>query len=211
MKTDIHFHNGYEIIYIVTGKGKIIIDGESYDIDPPMICVIPTKMTHGIIIEKEVDYERYTLNISEPLLDRFFEKYFSEKTRMVLTHNREVYYIGDEIYNESGLLIDLFSDMQVVNYKREKYRDYLVILLFGYLVYKNNKVLSLGVLLKCISEDFVRLHYMYYKEKRAEYYTDRHLNRISKSYYNMTVKKIERLARDEKLTNIDCKERLYFL
>lgn len=60
-----HCHDTYEILYVVGGEGRYIIEGSSYPISPGTLMVIRPFQYHSVQVEPGVVYERYVLNFSE--------------------------------------------------------------------------------------------------------------------------------------------------
>lgn len=56
-----HCHDGYEILYVLLGNGKYVIEGVEYPIKPPTILFAPPFSYHSLKISPESQYERYVL------------------------------------------------------------------------------------------------------------------------------------------------------
>ncbi len=56
-----HCHDGYEILYVVDGCGKYVIEGAEYIIRPRTILFAPPFSYHALKLEDEGQYERYVL------------------------------------------------------------------------------------------------------------------------------------------------------
>ena len=76
-KTRNHCHEKYEILYIVSGTGRCIIEGIKYDVCPGTLFVIPPLSYHAIDICEDEIYESYTLMFSPTDVAVEVEKYFS--------------------------------------------------------------------------------------------------------------------------------------
>ena len=55
-----HCHDGFEILYVVEGQGKYVIEGAEYQIRPRTILFAPPFSYHTLL-EPETQYERYVL------------------------------------------------------------------------------------------------------------------------------------------------------
>jgi AraC-like DNA-binding protein/quercetin dioxygenase-like cupin family protein len=56
-----HCHDGFEILYVVEGQGKYVIEGAEYQIRPRTILFAPPFSYHTLLLEPETQYERYVL------------------------------------------------------------------------------------------------------------------------------------------------------
>jgi len=68
-KDGIHFHNGYEIIFITKGAISVTIDDESFDASEGTLLFISNLENHTIRVTR-TPYERYFMNISPPQCDK---------------------------------------------------------------------------------------------------------------------------------------------
>lgn len=56
-----HCHDGYEILYIIEGSGKYVIEGVEYIIRPRTILFAPPFSYHSLKLDAGIQYERYIL------------------------------------------------------------------------------------------------------------------------------------------------------
>ena len=63
-----HCHDAYEILFVVSGLGKYIVEGSSYDIKPVTLMVTRPLEYHHVLLEDGVPYERYVLRFSPSVL-----------------------------------------------------------------------------------------------------------------------------------------------
>ena len=56
-----HCHDGYEILYVIEGNGKYVIEGAEYLIRPRTILFAPPFSYHSLKIDSDTLYERYVL------------------------------------------------------------------------------------------------------------------------------------------------------
>ena len=63
-----HCHDTYEILYVIDGVGKLLVEGTVFDIKPGTIVVIRPFEYHSISMDKGHAYERYVLNFSEDFM-----------------------------------------------------------------------------------------------------------------------------------------------
>ena len=59
-----HCHDTYEILYVLDGRGRFIIEGTAYDIKPGTLTVIRPFEYHSFEIDRDHQYERYVLHFS---------------------------------------------------------------------------------------------------------------------------------------------------
>ncbi len=56
-----HCHDGYEILYVIDGNGKYVIEGAEYPIRPRTILFAPPFSYHSLKLDVGTQYERYVL------------------------------------------------------------------------------------------------------------------------------------------------------
>ena len=59
-----HCHDAYEILYVLEGNGKYVIEGVEYPICPGTVLFAPPFSYHSIKLPENVRYERYVLQFS---------------------------------------------------------------------------------------------------------------------------------------------------
>ena len=57
-----HCHDHYEILFIVRGNGKCVIEGRSFDIRPGSLMIMKPFEYHGMEIDADAPYERYVIH-----------------------------------------------------------------------------------------------------------------------------------------------------
>ena len=72
-----HCHDGYEILYVVEGSGKYVIEGAEYPIRSRTILFAPPFSYHSLKISPESQYERYVL--------QFFSSDLTQASQELLT------------------------------------------------------------------------------------------------------------------------------
>lgn len=63
-----HCHDTYEILFVVSGVGKYVVEGTSFDIEPATLTVIRPFEYHCVQLDASAPYERYVLRFSPDLL-----------------------------------------------------------------------------------------------------------------------------------------------
>ena len=56
-----HCHDGYEILYVIDGSGKYVIEGAEYQIKPRTVLFAPPFSYHSLQLDIDSQYERYVL------------------------------------------------------------------------------------------------------------------------------------------------------
>ena len=59
-----HCHDVYEILYVIEGKGRFIVEGTYFDVKPGTLMIIRPFEYHSLKIDTECSYERYVINFS---------------------------------------------------------------------------------------------------------------------------------------------------
>ncbi|HBU82655.1 MAG TPA: AraC family transcriptional regulator [Paenibacillus sp.] len=59
---DLHFHNFYEVFYIVSGDVSYLVEGKRYVLEPHSLLLIAPHVFHGVKIESHLPYERISLH-----------------------------------------------------------------------------------------------------------------------------------------------------
>ena len=60
-----HCHDAYEILYVLDGVGRIVIEGTSFDIKPGTLMIIRPFEYHSMQIDSASSYERYVIHFTE--------------------------------------------------------------------------------------------------------------------------------------------------
>lgn len=92
-----HCHDKYEILYVIDGKGKYIVEGVEYDISPRTLMIFPPLTYHHTYVEADTSYERVVLY--------FGDEHVAECARAALTRLAD-YACGDGAFYSAGTLSD---------------------------------------------------------------------------------------------------------
>ena len=60
----VHGHLQYELYYYLSGNVSVLVKGREYQVEPNMLLVFPPNVFHGIRVNDETAYERFTLEFS---------------------------------------------------------------------------------------------------------------------------------------------------
>lgn len=63
-----HCHDRYEILYVVEGKGKCVVEGVEYAIHPRTVMLVRPFAYHTLMLDSDSPYERYVLQFSDATL-----------------------------------------------------------------------------------------------------------------------------------------------
>ena len=65
-----HCHDTYEILFVVSGTGKYVVEGSSFNIRPATLMIIRPFEFHCVQVDPGIPYERYVIKFSpEALVD----------------------------------------------------------------------------------------------------------------------------------------------
>lgn len=59
-----HIHDMYEILYVARGRGRYIIEGNTYEMRPGSLIFVSPYVYHSVEVDPSVPYERYIINFS---------------------------------------------------------------------------------------------------------------------------------------------------
>ena len=60
-----HCHDEYELLYVVRGSGKYVVEGLEYPIKPRTMMIIPPLQYHCVRIDEDATYERYVVSLTK--------------------------------------------------------------------------------------------------------------------------------------------------
>lgn len=63
-----HAHDTNEIFHFISGQGKYVVEGNSYDLFPGCTMIMRANETHKLHIEPDMPYERIVINFSPSLI-----------------------------------------------------------------------------------------------------------------------------------------------
>ncbi len=64
----LHCHTFYEIYYFIGGDVSYLVEGKRYKPTPNSLLLMPCKVFHGVKVESEESYERFTLHFLEDVI-----------------------------------------------------------------------------------------------------------------------------------------------
>ena len=57
-----HLHDSYEILYVTRGRGRYVIEGNTYEMRPGSLIFVSPYIYHSVEIDPSAPYERYIIN-----------------------------------------------------------------------------------------------------------------------------------------------------
>ena len=102
-----HSHEYYEIIFVVAGSGRYIVEGTEYDLRARTIALIPPLSYHCLDLAKGVPYERYVIHFHRTALSGEVKNLFQP-----LDTEQAVFYSPDAV---SDAMISLFERFEWAN------------------------------------------------------------------------------------------------
>lgn len=97
-----HCHDTYEILFVVSGMGKYVVEGTTFDIKPITLMVIRPFEYHHVLLDPSVPYERYVLSFSPSLLSQDTAARFAD----IMSKDPDV---GGKYYSSCDVPPELFS------------------------------------------------------------------------------------------------------
>ena len=105
-----HCHDGFEILYVVEGHGKYVIEGAEYQIKPRTILFAPPFSYHTLLLEPETQYERYVLQFFASDLTSSAQEFLSSLNKSL--EGVGCYYAADAL---SPSIISIFDRFDAVD------------------------------------------------------------------------------------------------
>lgn len=101
-----HFHSFYELHYVTSGSGKLVIDGASYELSKGALYVLPPKTNHEQLTSFHDPLCEYHLSFEIEKLDKndlFWHVLLSQVVFHNLSHSLDAFFlmIADELSNQA--------------------------------------------------------------------------------------------------------------
>ena len=166
-----HFHNKYELYFLVKGKTKYFIENEIFLLSPYDMIFVPKGVFHKTDSEENYDVERVLFSFDDEFIGDDISEYINE-----LSSNKYIRFSGENVYK----IEDIIRKIEKENTKKEKgyndmqklYFKQLIISISRYRIKENNTRLNGSYL---AIQDIVK-----YISKN--YNQDLSLNSLSKKY-----------------------------
>ena len=98
-----HCHDRYEILYVIDGKGKYVVEGVEYPLKPRTLMLISPFSYHSVLINSGVTYERCVIQFKETAV---IDKAKSALGEIVADAQGCVFYTPESISNTVIATID---------------------------------------------------------------------------------------------------------
>lgn len=72
-----HCHESYEILYVINGSGRYIVEGREYPVRPRSLIVIPPLKYHCVDLDSDAPYDRYVVHFNASDLTQDIQKQLS--------------------------------------------------------------------------------------------------------------------------------------
>ena len=113
-----HCHDGFEILYVVEGQGKYVIEGAEYPIRPRTILFAPPFSYHTLLLEPETQYERYVLQFFANDLTSTAQEFLASLEKSL--EGVGCYYAADALSPSILSIFDRFSAAESLPPKEAK-------------------------------------------------------------------------------------------
>ena len=110
-----HCHDGFEILYVIEGHGKYVIEGAEYQIKPRTILFAPPFSYHTLLLEPETQYERYVLQFFASELTPSAQEFLASLNKSL--EGVGCYYAADAL---SPSIISIFGRFEAADSLPEK-------------------------------------------------------------------------------------------
>lgn len=96
----IHYHNIFEIYYFIEGDIDYLVEGKVYHPTPNSILLLTPHMFHGVRINSDRPYRRYTIHFNPSIINTEYRLALLSAFPSIGKHSqKEVYYENTDNYN----------------------------------------------------------------------------------------------------------------
>ncbi len=113
-----HCHNQYEILYVLDGSGKYIVEGTEYPIRPRTLMLFPPLAYHCVHLDENMPYERYVVHFSKEDLTKETASFLSALFDKSISGVAE-FYAADAISATISALFERYENIDKLP-EREK-------------------------------------------------------------------------------------------
>ena len=124
-----HCHDKYEILFIISGEGRYLLEGSSFNIIPGSLIFIRPFEYHSLALDPSKTYERFVINFSKSFL--------MDDVSEMLDDFLETDNVGGRLYTSSALtevFLSLFSRFSLASTMEPARKKTFVKLLLSELV-----------------------------------------------------------------------------
>ena len=124
-----HCHDKYEIIYVIEGSGKYVVEGIEYPIRPHTLMIFPPLVYHCVSVDADSTYERTVINFDDSAIVECVSDAFRRLIDSALPSG--TYY---SLNSKSDSLASVFDRMRTVSAFPGTERDMMMRLLVSELI-----------------------------------------------------------------------------
>ncbi|MFW6007293.1 MAG: AraC family transcriptional regulator [Halanaerobiales bacterium] len=176
-----HFHNTYELWYLLTGKSSAFVKDKINKLDRESILLIDKNTIHKILVKEKTIPERIVIEFKEDFLN---EKLTSENTKNLLQcFKKNIYTVN--LPSDYRLLIEnnLFEIVEE-NKKQDIYYNYCILnLLSEILIYLNRIIENTSLIESNSSDESEDIIVKILKYIKNNYQKELSLEHISNKFY----------------------------
>ncbi|MCR2823494.1 AraC family transcriptional regulator [Lederbergia panacisoli] len=212
---DRHYHDGYEILYLVSGNVYYFIEDKTYHVSNGTLLIINKNDIHKLVNSSGTTFERVTLLFKNEFIENILNSGWEYDVFSIFTSGRNIVRLD---VNEQNVIENLFDKMvREFNVQPAGYKDSLKILLLEVLIFIKRIVDSKHIhddvettfTHKKVFEmvDFINQHYdqrLTVEEISRKFY-------ISSSYFYKVFKENTGFTFIEYLNNVRVKEAISLL
>ena len=103
-----HCHEGYELLYVVQGEGRYVIEGEEYALCPNSLLLIPPHVFHYAKVDLSKTYERCVINFKEEVFSTEVRDCLDSMFSGAQQYGR--FYRGDSLPSSVGVSLSSFGE-----------------------------------------------------------------------------------------------------
>ncbi len=121
-----HCHDDYEILYVLRGKGRYLIEGAEFEMQPRTLVFIRPFEYHFVEVKDVMDYDRYVINFSSSALPKEMKSIFDKMIGEMSTDSG-IFYSPENISSGIMSIFDRFEyASSVPEPERELYVKFLL-------------------------------------------------------------------------------------
>ena len=124
-----HCHDKYEIIYVVEGSGKYVVEGVEYLIKPHTLMIFPPLVYHCVSVDPDAAYERTVINFDGSVITECVREAFDRLVESAMPSG--AYYSLSSRYDS---IVSVFDRMRAASGFPGAERDIMMRLLFSELI-----------------------------------------------------------------------------
>lgn len=109
-----HYHEDYEIYFLVSGNRKYFVDNKIYTLQPNQVVIFHPDVSHQVTVNLNIPYERFLLYITPPL----FSSIIKENPALKIQKNTQLFNLSENDFHEA---IAYFSELEKERRENDAY------------------------------------------------------------------------------------------